>query len=319
MEISLIISIGAFIGTVLLVVIIFLFVRASAERRAFLKKIQSRGRVQTLGVSAGAVIKSDQEKDRWKQYLTTIVSFLGGFAKPKREEDLSHTQESLLNLGFRSRNATLIFLGVKVLCLITFPAMLFLFKLMVILPVRPLHLTALYVFLAFFGFYLPSMWLRTRIAKRKEEILEGFPDALDMLVVCVESGMGLDAAIDRVGEEIKLGNKVLGDEFKMYNRELRVGKTRRDALRNLGRRTGLEEIKNMVTLLVQTDKYGTSIAQALRAHSDFMRIQRHQRAEEKASKLAVKLLFPMIFFIFPSLFIVILGPAIIQVFKIMGK
>ncbi|MFO0794278.1 MAG: type II secretion system F family protein [Candidatus Brocadiaceae bacterium] len=319
MQISLIISIGVFIGTALLMVVIFLFIRASAERRALLKKIQSRGHVQTLGESAGAVLKSSQEKERWKQYLIAIVSYFGIFAKPKREEDLSRTQKSLLNLGFRNHNATLIFLGAKVLCAIIFPAAIFLLKLVVIIPLSPLHLMALYVFFALFGFYLPNIWLRMRITKRKEKILEGFPDALDMLVVCVESGMGLDAAIDRVGEEIKFGNKVLGEEFKIYNRELRVGKTRRDALRNLGRRTELEEINNMVTLLIQTDKFGTSIAQALRAHSDFMRIQRQQRAEEKAAKLAVKLLFPMILFIFPSLFIVILGPALIQVFRVMSK
>jgi len=183
--------------------------------------------------------------------------------------------------------------------------------------VSPLHFVLLTVLAALIGFYLPVLWLRIRIARRKEEILRGFPDALDLLVVCVEAGVGLDAAINRVGEEMRLSNKVLSEEFRLLSLELRAGKLRRDALRNFALRTDLEDVSSFVTLLIQTDRFGTSVAQAVRVQSDFMRNRRHQRAEEMAAKLPVKLVFPLILFIFPSLFVVILGPAVIRIFRVL--
>ena len=134
-------------------------------------------------------------------------------------------------------------------------------------------------------------------------------------MVCVEAGVGLDAAINRVGEEMRLSNKVLSEEFRLLSLELRAGKTRRDALRNLAMRTDLEDVSSFVTLLIQTDKFGTSVAQAVRVQSDSMRRKRFQRAEEMAAKLPVKLVFPLILFIFPALFIVVLGPAAIRIFR----
>jgi tight adherence protein C len=169
------------------------------------------------------------------------------------------------------------------------------------------------------GFYLPNLWLSLRISSRREQLLVGFPDALDLLVVCAEAGMGLDAAIKRVGDEVKLSSKVISDEFKVLNLELRAGKSRRDALKNLALRTDLDDINSLVTLLIQTDKFGTSVAQALRVHSESMRAKRGQRVEEMAAKLPVKLLFPMIFCIFPVLFLVTIGPALIQVFRAWGE
>jgi len=159
--------------------------------------------------------------------------------------------------------------------------------------------------------------LKWRVDKRKEKILKGFPDALDLMVVCLEVGTSLDAAIYRVGEEMKLGNKVLSEEFKLLSLELRAGKQRRDALRNLALRTDSEDVSTLVSLLIQTDKFGTSVAQALRVHSDSMRTKRYQRAEEVATKLPVKLLFPLILFFFPSLFVILLGPAVIQIIRIL--
>ena len=150
-------------------------------------------------------------------------------------------------------------------------------------------------------------------------IVNGFPDALDLMVVCVEAGMGLDSAITRVAREIGLSNKVLSDELNIYNLEMRGGKLRRDALKNLALRTDVPEVNNLATLLIQTDKFGTSIGQALKVYSDTMRVQRFQRAEERAAKIPVKLIFPLILFIFPSLFVVILGPAVINIYKVFIK
>ena len=135
------------------------------------------------------------------------------------------------------------------------------------------------------------------------------------MVVCVEAGLGLDAAIQRVGQEMKLTHKVLHEEFALVNFGLQAGQTRQVALKNLSLRIDLEEVSNFVAMLIQTDKFGTSVAQALRVHADAMRLKRRQKAEELAMKIPVKLLFPLIFFIFPSLFVVIMGPAGIQIFR----
>ncbi len=170
---------------------------------------------------------------------------------------------------------------------------------------------------ALFGFYLPNFYLKLKTMRRKEEIQRGLPDALDLMVVCVEAGTGLDAAIQRVGEEMKFSNKALSEEFHLLILELMAGKARRDALRNLALRTDLEDINSLVTLLIQTEQFGTNIGQALRVHSDSMRTKRYQKAEEVAAKLPVKLIFPLILFIFPSIFVVVLGPAAIRIFRIL--
>ena len=177
------------------------------------------------------------------------------------------------------------------------------------------HFLVLVIFFAAAGFYLPDVFLYRRSQIRKKKIFEGFPDALDLMVVCVEAGMGLDAAIKRVGDEMAIKSKVLSEEFRMLSLELRAGKPRADALRNLAMRTDLEDVASLVTLLIQTDKFGTRVAQALRVHSDAMRTKRYQRAEEIAGKLPVKMVFPLIFFIFPSLFVTIIGPAVIRIYR----
>ena len=164
------------------------------------------------------------------------------------------------------------------------------------------------------AFYLPDIWLKQKTDKRKERLLKGLPDALDLLVICVEAGMGLDSAIKRVGDELNLSYPDLSGELHLLNLEMRAGKQRRDALQNFAMRTALSETKSFVTLLIQTDKFGTSVAMALKVFSDSFRTQRFQRAEEKAAKLPVSILIPLILFIFPALFVVILGPAAINIY-----
>jgi tight adherence protein C len=163
------------------------------------------------------------------------------------------------------------------------------------------------------------MWLRLRISRRKEAIMKSLPDALDLLVVCVEAGLGLDAAFNRVAQEIEFSSKELGDEFKVLNLEIRAGKLRRDALKNLAIRTDIDEMHSLVTLIIQTEKFGTSIAQALKVYADSFRTKRYQRAEELAAQLPVKLMLPLILFIFPSLFVAILGPAAVNVYQTLLK
>jgi tight adherence protein C len=175
----------------------------------------------------------------------------------------------------------------------------------------------LFVSLAFgaAGFYAPDFVLHAMAKKRKRDIEDHFPEAMDLMVICVEAGMGIDSAISRVAREITLSCKALGEEFDLFLLELKAGKNRQEALRNLSLRIGLEEVDNFVSLLSSAERFGGTIAQMLRNYSDAMRARRSQRAEEAASKLPVRLVFPLIIFIFPSIFVTILGPAAIQIYK----
>jgi tight adherence protein C len=169
------------------------------------------------------------------------------------------------------------------------------------------------------GLYLPDIWLSLAIKRRKQAILHALPDALDLLVVCVESGMGLDQALARVGSELRAAAPTLSGEFKTLILELRAGMKRADALRSLARRVDLEDMNSLVTLINQADTFGTSIAGTLRVYSDALRTTRTQRAEERAAKMPVKLLFPLVFFIMPALFVAIMGPAAIQLMKVFSR
>ncbi len=241
---------------------------------------------------------------------------LGNLAKPTEEKEITHLKKLFLQAGWadRTRNTMMIFLGSKVLLAIAIPVLLLILK-VVVLPVNPARFIIFLAMSALLGFYLPDIWLKMKVAERKTRILRGFPDALDLMVICTDAGMGLDMAIARVGEETKLTNPSLSEELRRLNLELRAGKSRHDALKGLAMRTGVEDIESFVTLVVQTDRFGTSVSRALRVQAESMRIRRSQLAEELAAKLPVKLIFPTILFIFPSLFLILAGPAMIQAFR----
>ncbi len=167
------------------------------------------------------------------------------------------------------------------------------------------------------GVLLPRIHLRARIRRRQEDIQDALPDALDLLVVCVEAGLGLNSAFIKIAEEFRLSSPFLSEEFDIVNREMVAGKPRIDALRALATRTGVEDVKALVAMLIQTERLGTSLSQSLRVHSDSLRTKRRQRAEEAAAKTTIKLVFPLVFCLFPALFIVILGPGAIQIFRIL--
>ncbi|MEW6380968.1 MAG: type II secretion system F family protein [bacterium] len=301
-----------FITVMLTLALVFSYVRYCRERRSLVEKIKQDGiRQRTRELT---LVRGPNAVFTWiKQYLVRIMSRLGNFVKPKSEGELSSMQKNLLRAGYRSRNAAIIFFGAKGFFAILLPSACLFVQLILPRPVEHKFLAFILLLMAVAGFYLPHIWLRAHTDRRKEKICEGFPDSLDLLVVCVEAGMGLDAAINRVAEEMRLVNQEISDELQVLNLELRAGKSRIDALRSLAFRTDLEDVKSLVTLLIQAERFGTSIAQALRIHSDAMRVKRQQRAEEMAGKLPVKILFPLIFFIFPSLLIVILGPPVIKI------
>jgi len=251
--------------------------------------------------------------------IAGFLNFLGKRVAKENSIDYSAMRVKFLNAGIRRYNAPAVFWGVKILLATLFAAGFLLVRISVLRLVDPLTTMGLCVFLFLVGLYLPTIWLRFKIADRKNKLTEGLPDALDLLVICVEAGMGLDSAIQRVSQEIKMANIPLSDELRLYNLEVRAGKARHEALRNLSIRTDLEDINSLVTLLIQTDQFGTSIAQTLRVYSDTFRTRRYQKAEEIAARLPVKLVFPTAMFIFPSLFIVILGPAFIRIFRVLSS
>ena len=172
---------------------------------------------------------------------------------------------------------------------------------------------------AIVGYMLPEMWLMRRIRARQNRMRLAVPDGLDLLVICVEAGLGLDQALLRVSEELNIAHRDLSDELQQVTAEMRLGKSRTDALRELARRTGLDDIKALVAMLVQTERFGTSIAQSLRVHSDDLRMKRRQRAEELAAKISAKMVPVLVFFIFPALMIVAIGPAVIAIMRELMK
>jgi len=233
-----------------------------------------------------------------------------GTAAPKPASEMGKLQQKLVTAGYRGAEALPVFLGIRLACAIT----LFLLMMSPLLT-RPNLLMAL-GFCAL-GYLLPAMALGRLAKRRQHRIRLGLPDALDLLVVSVEAGLGLDQAIQRVSDELRFAHPDLADELRLINLELRAGKARSDALRNLAERTQLDDLSSLVAMLVQTDKFGTSVAQSLRVHSETMRTKRRQRAEEAAAKTGVKMVFPLVFCIFPAIFVVTIGPAAIRFVQVL--
>ena len=287
------------------------YIRQREKRREWLDKIGGSGQssIYQYEVSTGNTSDSN--------LFTPVLNFFKSLGD-RVSFDPSHESRMrirFLRAGIRRKNAGTIFWGAKGFFCIFLVAVFFISRVTVLKVLNNQIAVGLAVLIALVGFYLPDLWLTIKSNSRREKLLEGIPDALDLLVVCVEAGMGLDGAIHRVAEETTLTNPILSDEFKLLNLELRAGKSRQDALRNLALRTNIDAMNSLVTLLIQTDKFGTSVAKALQVFSDLFRTQRYQKAEEFAAKMPVKLIFPLILFIFPSLFVVILGPAAIRIYE----
>ncbi|MBI3329330.1 MAG: type II secretion system F family protein [Nitrospinae bacterium] len=310
MEMSLLITAAVFITIVLI------FVGISAALSSRDKRKEWRERLTGRWENAPSEAMPEGLTPR-RTGFSRFLGSMGEAATPKNADELSHLRRTLVKAGYRGVDAPLIFFGAKLCLAMLLPGAFALLRASALPTMPHTHTMLLFVLSAVVGFYAPNLWVQLKTQSRQQKILAGFPDALDLMVVCVEAGLGLDAAMNQVGAEMKLSHPLLSEEFKLVNAELRAGQSRQNALRNLSLRTGLEDVNNFATLLIQTDSFGTSIAQALRVHADAMRTKRHHRAEEAAAKLPVKLLFPLIFFIFPSLFVVILGPAVVQIMRIL--
>jgi len=281
------------------------------EKRGFKKRLERiEGNIEETNIT-----ENPSEESRFFHFVGT----LGKFLAPKKEGNISEMRRLFIRAGYRSPRALPLFFGLKVLLALSLFGATLVGKLIFWQTMSPANFTYLSILLAVAGFYLPNLWIKLRISSRKEKVQRGLPDALDLMVVCVEAGTGLDAALSRTAEEMKKTNSVFAEELGLVNLEIRAGKPRQDALKNLAWRTDLEDLSNLTTLLIQTERFGTSIAQALRVHSDFMRTKRFQRAEELAQKMPIKLIFPLALFILPMFFLITIGPAFFIFSKYLAK
>jgi tight adherence protein C len=244
-----------------------------------------------------------KQKERAQRLLQVV-----GKIVPASSKGPSNARTLLMRAGIRHSDGVVIFRGAKLLTIAGLLSLVYFTGLYT-------QNLFLFAFAAAVGFLGPDIWLSQRIRRRQHRIRLALPDALDLLVVCVEAGLGLDQALARVSEELEIAHPVLSEELQLLNIEMRLGRTRIEALRELARRTGAEDLKALVAMLIQTERFGTSVARSLRVHSDNLRTKRRQRAEEQAAKTPVKMVPVLVFFIFPALFVVILGPAVITLVR----
>jgi tight adherence protein C len=247
-----------------------------------------------------------------RRYQKMVVDSLRRIGKvaPRSPSEMGKLQQRLVAAGYRSNEALITFFGIRVAMAL---GMFVILGLPIVL--RPNVVMAMGG--AALGYMLPAIVLARKAKQRGHRIRLSLPDALDLLVVSVEAGLGLDQAIQRVGVELAAAHPELSDELRLIGLELRAGKARSEALHNLGARTGVDDLVSLVAMLVQTDKFGTSVAQSLRVHSSTLRTKRRQRAEEAAAKTGVKMVFPLVFCIFPALWVVTLGPAVIKFIEVL--
>ena len=294
------------------------FVNIQSEKKKLIRKIQTGGYDQYEGEyedPSEMLLAKQDTSGRISKGLSSFFSSLNTLFIGKRADDSDVVKGKFLRAGLRQKNIETAFWGGKILFPFLFLLGFVILRMTVYISMSTSYTMGIVVLGSLLGFYLPDIWLKQITDKRKEKVLKGLPDCMDLLVVCVEAGMGLDSAIKRVGDELNLSYPELSEELNLLNLELRAGKQRRDALNNFAMRTGLTETKSLATLIIQTDKFGTSVAVALKVFSDSFRTQRFQRAEEKAAKLPVSILIPLLLFIFPVLFVVILGPAAINIYR----
>jgi tight adherence protein C len=251
-----------------------------------------------------------------KKKIIEFFSSLGKMSLRKTEQkkiEGSRLRLTLIQAGFRYSNAVAAFYGIKAICTIIIP----LGYMTYVIWANKVTMLNLSIALgaAALGYHLPNYILSRVLKKRQDRIDRALPDVLDLMIVCMEAGLSLQSTLNHVAEEVRRVSKDLHQELRITNAELRTGIPRDKALRNLGERTGVQSVNSLISLMIQTEKMGASIAQSLRTHADFVRVRRGQRAEEMATKLPVKLVFPTFFCIFPALFIVILGPAAFQIYR----
>ncbi len=277
-----------------------------------LRTVEVRGRVVNAGTT-GLTGLTSSVGNGFTTWLSRIVEPFAKLSKPSDLGDISGIRAKFAQAGWRNPSTLPLYFGLKAIIALILPFIALIGMRLSGVTISPNKMMFALLFLAAVGYYLPSVFLARAQRIRQREIFESFPDGIDLMVVCVEAGLGLDMAIARTCKEMAVRSPALADEMNLIGIELRMGATRERALRNFAARTGVSEIHMFAAMILQADKFGTSIADSLRVHSDELRLRRRLRAEETAAKIPLKLLFPLIFMIFPSLLLVLLGPAFIQI------
>ncbi|HJV84034.1 MAG TPA: type II secretion system F family protein [Noviherbaspirillum sp.] len=250
---------------------------------------------------------------QWVARLARLSGPLAKLSVPSEGWEKSALRTRFMNAGFRGDSAPTVYFAAKTVLAIAIPSVLWLGLMASASAVPANRILFILVLASAIGFFLPNFGLTYIVNVRKREIFERFPEALDLLTICIEAGLAIDAAIARIAQEMAATSQILSEELHLVTLELRAGSAKEKALRNLAMRTGVEDIDSLVAMLIQAERFGTSVADSLRVHAESLRIKRRQRAEEAAAKVSLKLLFPLIFCFFPALLGVLMGPAFIQI------
>ena len=298
--------------SVVLLVMVVAEIAAERPRRAAVRQLAQLDR---SAAAAAAVLAGPEPKGARVQRFGEWLSSVGEW-KSRDGADGGRTRQMLIEAGFRNPNAPAVYRGARLALPLAAGGAALLLLPLVGMPTAGTFIGSLWM--AVFGWIAPAFFIGRRVKSRQRELQRALPDALDLMVVCVEAGLGLNQAMMRVSQEIRHVSAAIGDELGLVNLEIRAGVPRQDALRNLGTRTGVAELRSLAAMLIQTDRFGTSIAHAMRIHAETLRTKRRQKAEEAAAKTTVKLVFPLVLFIFPAMFVVLLGPALIQISKVLG-
>lgn len=276
-----------------------------------------RGRAEQIAGQAGQLGADPGKQNALLEKLVQWAQPVSRLSLPKEGWEGSQLRVRFMNAGWRNASAAPLYFAAKTVLAVVLPMI----GLLAAAGQPGLQeqniMFALLAVLGAIGYYLPNIVLARKVAQRQRTVFEEFPDVIDLLTVCVEAGLGLDAALMRVADELALRCPVLADELQLMLLELRSGFSKEKALSNLSLRTGVEDVDKFASMLIQADRFGTSLGDSLRVLSDMLRTKRRMRAEEQAAKIALKLLFPLIFTIFPSLLLVLLGPAFIQIYRVL--
>jgi tight adherence protein C len=294
----------------LLTCLLFVVVMAAITAIGLKFYVRPKEAIERVAGIAGTMNQSEHIPSHPSIAFRQLLQRLGDVL-PASPKDVTIMQRRLIRAGFRGPHALKILYGCKLIFVILLPIVATYFVASSQMESERKIMTVLAATAA--GFFGPNQYVKTIAQRRQKELRRGMPNALDLLVVCVESGLGLDQAILQVAKELDHAHPEISEEFALVNLELKAGKRRTEALRNLADRTNVDELKKLVAVLIQADRFGTGIAQSLRGHADFMRVQARQVAEEKAAKLGVKLVFPIFFCILPSLFVVTVGPIAVKI------
>ena len=303
-----------YLGFALFLLVVFLIVTGTAFAiMDFLLKIRVDSRLDFIRDQSNLdfrAIPSDLERR-----ATALLASLKSWSTPKEEAKVLPIRMKFITAGYHTDLPVLLYFSGKTVLTFVLPLCFLIYLAISSSKFEFSQASFSVILLAALGYYIPDLVLKHKIKQRQREIFETFPDALDLMRVCVSAGLGLDAALARVGKVIEFNSAALAEEFRELNLQLRAGISRQEALHNMAERTGVEDVGSLVSMLIQSERFGTSVSESLKVHADSLRIKRRMLAQETAGKIPVKLTIPMILCIFPAIFVVILGPAIIQIIR----